>query len=300
LHSTQQIPNDTTYSFAGPSFPVVGGITIQFDADRGRMQANTVLTKVANFNGLAYEFSTGAWQVGSLDPNARATSTYIDTRLFAGREAVNEPATTNTNTTQISTTNGQVLARSGQAFASADLVQAQTFFPGVNFANCVCEFTRWGFWSADNTRSNVDLTTETDRAHLMTWVAGRLASPAEVPLGGTAVYNGFVVGAFKSGNDEYVAAGNFQANVNFASGATLSIPSLDGRAYSGSVTRTPGVNELTGTLTGTGAANMAINGAFFRGATDPVRDLAGRFSVTASPVGPGYSYIGAGIFAGSR
>ena len=300
LHSSQQIPNDTSYSFAGPSFPVVGGITIQFDADRGRLQANAVLTKVANFNGLAYEFSTGAWQVGSLDPSARATSTYIDSRLFAGREAVNEPATTNTNTTQISTTNGQVLARSGQAFASADLVQAQTFFPGVNFANCVCEFTRWGFWSADNYRANADLTTETDRAHLMTWVAGRLASPAEVPLGGTAVYNGFVVGTFKSGSDEYVAAGNFQANVNFASGATLSIPSLDGRAYSGSVMRTPGLNELTGTLTGTGGANMAINGAFFRGATDPVRDLAGRFSVTANPIGPGYNYIGAGIFAGSR
>ena len=97
-----------------------------------------------------------------------------------------------------------------------------------------------------------------------------------------------------------MAAGNFQANVNFASGATISIPSLDGRAYSGSVTRTPAVNELTGTLTGTGGANMAINGAFFRGATDPVRDVAGRFSVTANPVGTNFNYIGAGIFAGSR
>jgi hypothetical protein len=300
LHSTQQPPNDTIYNFAGPSFPVVGGITIQFDSDRGRMQANTVLTKVANFSGLSQEFSTGAWQIGNLNPNARATSTYIDDRLFAGRDAVNEPATTNTNTTQISTTNGQVLIRSRQVFASADLVQAQTFFPGVNFGACVCEFTRWGFWSADNYRSNADLTTETDRAHLMTWVAGRLASPAEVPVNSTAVYNGFVVGSFKNANDEYVAAGNFQANVNFASGATISIPSLDGRAYSGSVTRTPAVNELTGTLTGTGGANMAINGAFFRGATDPVRDVAGRFSVTANPVGPNFNYIGAGIFAGSR
>jgi hypothetical protein len=60
------------------------------------------------------------------------------------------------------------------------------------------------------------------------------------------------------------------------------------------------LNELTGSLAGAGGANMAINGAFFRGATDPVRDLAGRFSVTANPVGAGFSYIGAGIFAGSR
>ncbi|HEU0062917.1 MAG TPA: FecR family protein [Hyphomicrobiaceae bacterium] len=300
LHSSQQIPTDTTYTSAGPSFPVVGGITIAFDSERGRMQANAVLTKVANYSGLAHEFSTGAWQVGSLDANARASSTFIDDRLFAGRDAVNEPATTNTNTTQISTSNGQVLDRSRQAFASADLVQAQTFFPGVNFANCVCEFTRWGFWSADNYRSNGDLTTETDRAHLMTWVAGRLASPAEVPLSGTAVYNGFVVGSFKAGSDEYVAAGNFQANVNFASGATVSIPSLDGRTYAGSVTRTPGLNELAGTLSGTGGASMAINGAFFRGASDPVKDVAGRFSVTGNPVGPGFGYIGAGIFAGSR
>jgi hypothetical protein len=300
LHSTQQIPNDTTYNFAGPSFPVVGGISIQFDPDRGRMQANAVLAKAANYSGLSQEFSTAAWQIGNLDPNARATSSFIDDRLFAGREAVNEPATTNTNTTQVSTTNGQILARSRQAFATADLVQAQTFFPGVNFAGCVCEFTRWGFWSADNYRANADLTTETERAHLMTWVAGRLASPAEVPLSGTAVYNGFVLGSFKAGSAEYVAAGNFQANVNFASGATVSIPSLDGRSYWGSVTRTPGLNELTGSLAGAGGANMAINGAFFRGATDPVRDLAGRFSVTANPVGPGFNYIGAGIFAGSR
>jgi hypothetical protein len=300
LHSTQQPPNDTTYNFAGPSFPIVGGITIQFDSDRGRMQVNGVLTKVDNFSGDIHEFSDGAWQIGNLNPSARTRATYIDDRLFGGRSGVNEPATTNSNTTEISTTNEQTLVRSRQAFASSDLVQAQTFFPGVNFSSCTCEFTRWGFWSADNYRSNGDLTTEADRTHLMTWVAGRLASPAEVPLSGTAVYNGFVVGSFKNANDEYVAAGNFQANVNFASGATISIPSLDGRAYSGSVTRAPALNELTGTLTGTGGANMAINGAFFRGATDPVRDVAGRFSVTANPVGPNFNYIGAGIFAGSR
>ena len=301
LHSLQQPPDDTTYNFAGPSFPIVGGITIQFDSDRGRMQVNGVLTKVDNFSGDIHEFSDGAWQIGNLNPSARTRATYIDDRLFGGRSGVNEPATTNSNTTEISTTNGQTpLVRSRQAFASSDLVQAQTFFPGVNFSSCTCEFTRWGFWSADNYRSNADLTTETDRAHLMTWVAGRLATPAEVPVGGTAVYNGFVVGSFKNLNDEYVAAGNFQANVNFASGATVSIPSLDGRAYSGSVTRTPGLNELNGTLTGTGGANMQVNGAFFRGATDPVRDVAGRFSVTASPVGPNFNYIGAGIFAGSR
>src|SRR5262249_28268157 len=152
-----------------------------------------------------------------------------------------------------------------------DLVGAQTFFPGVNFGSCTCEFTRWGFWSANNYRSNADLTTENDRAHLMTWVAGRLADPAEIPITGTAVYNGFVVGSSKAFNtnfslngNEYVAAGNFQANVTFASVATISIPSLDGRAYSGPVARTPSQNELTGTLTGTGGANMAINGAFFR------------------------------------
>ena len=111
---------------------------------------------------------------------------------------VNEPATANTDTTEISSTNGQTLVRSRQAFASSDLVQAQTFFPGVNFSNCTCEFTRWGFWSADNYRSNSDLTTETDRTNLMTWVAGRLAAPPEIPVSGTAVYNGFMVGSFKS------------------------------------------------------------------------------------------------------
>ena len=307
LHSPLQFPNDTNYTFAGRSFPVAGGIIIQFDSVRGRMQATGELTKVANFSGLNHEFTTGDWQIGNLNPNARSRSTYIDDRLFAGRSGVNEPATANTDTTEISSTNGQTLVRSRQAFASSDLVQAQTFFPGVNFSNCTCEFTRWGFWSADNYRSNSDLTTETDRTNLMTWVAGRLAAPPEIPVSGTAVYNGFMVGSFRSfinntslAGNEYVAAGNFQANVNFASGATISIPSLDGRAYSGSVTRTVGQNELTGTLTSPSGANMAINGAFFRGATDPVKDVAGRFSVTPNPAGPNFNYVGAGIFAGSR
>src|SRR5262245_32543839 len=304
LHSGQQIPNDTTYTFAGRSFPVVGGIILQFDPDRGRMQANAVLTKAANFNNAdTNQFATAAWQIGSLNPNARSRSTYIDDRLFAGRSGVNEPATANLSTTEISATNGQTVARSRQAFASSDLVDAKSFFLGVNFSSCTCEFTRWGFWSADNDRSNANLTTESDRAHLMTWVAGRLATPAEIPVSGTAVYNGFVIGSFSSNptlSNQYVAAGNFQANVDFGSGATLSIPSLDGRAYSGSVSRTPGQNELAGTLTGTGGANMAINGAFFRGATDPVKDVAGRFSVTANPSGSTFNYIGAGIFAGSR
>ena len=48
LHSPLQFPNDTTYSFAGRSFPVGGGIVIQFDSVRGRMQADGELTKVAN------------------------------------------------------------------------------------------------------------------------------------------------------------------------------------------------------------------------------------------------------------
>ena len=130
LHSPLQFPNDTTYSFAGRSFPVGGGIVIQFDLVRGRMQADGELTKVANFSGLNHEFTTGDWQIGNLNPNVRSRSTYIDDRLFAGRSGVNEPATANTDTTEISSTNGQTLVRSRQAFASSDLVQAQTFFPG--------------------------------------------------------------------------------------------------------------------------------------------------------------------------
>jgi hypothetical protein len=300
LHTTLQFPNDTSYSFVGPSYPIVGGIIIQFDPSQGRMQANATLTKDANFNGNINEFTSGDWQIGNLNPNARSRSTYIDDRLFGGRSGVNEPATTNLNFTEVSTTNGVTLDRSRQAFASSDLVQAQTFFPGVNFSSCTCEYTRWGFWSADNYRPNPDGKNEVDRANLMTWVAGRLAAAVDVPNSGTAVYNGFVVGSFKNVNNQYLAAANFTATANFGSGnGTVLIPNLDGRNYGGGFTIPEGHNALTGTLvsSGTSGASMAITGAFFNGATDPVKDVAGRFTVTA-PVST--NYIGAGIFAGSR
>ncbi|HXF55166.1 MAG TPA: FecR domain-containing protein [Hyphomicrobiaceae bacterium] len=301
----------------GRSFPVAGGIVIDFEPNNGtRFQAVASIEKVANFNGLPNEFSSAVLQIGNLDPSARNTGTYIDDHLFGGIAAVNE-APGIEPVTQLSTVNGSPLSKSQQAFATSKVVNGDAVIAalGANPKGCVCEYTRWGFWSVDTARANPYGSEERDRAHLMTWVAGRKSNPVDIPMVGKATYNGFMAGTFKNGVNEYLAAGNFSYSADFGNPAasTMSVPNLDGVAYSGNVPFNRSTNSISGSISGYnvnpygplqhGSATMALDGAFFRGKTDPIKDVAGRFTVTGNPVNypaGNFRYIGGGIFAGSR
>jgi hypothetical protein len=302
----------------GRSFPIAGGIVIDFEPNGGtRFQAVANIEKVANFNGNMNEFSSAVLQVGNLNTAARSSGTYIDDHLFGGIAAVNE-APGVVPVTQVSTTNGSPLSKSQQAFATSKLVNAEgailTLDPGATF--CVCEYTRWGAWSVDTARQNANYSEERDRAHMMLWVAGRKSNSVDIPLTGTATYKGYMVGAFRNGSSgEYFSGSNFSytANFGYPSGSSMSVADLDGVTYHGTVPFNRATNSIQGSISGYnvgyhgplhyGSATMALDGAFFQGKTDPIKDVAGRFTVTGNPVyypAGNFRYIGGGIFAGSR
>jgi hypothetical protein len=89
----------------------------------------------------------------------------------------------------------------------------------------------------------------------------------------------------------------------------MSVTDLDGVAYAGNVPFNRTTNTISGAITGTnvtpygpltGSATMSLDGAFFKGKTDPIKDVAGSFHVKGNPVGMEHKYIAGGIFAGSR
>jgi hypothetical protein len=110
--------------------------------------------------------------------------------------------------------------------------------------------------------------------------------------------------------NEYLSGSNFSYTANFGAPATssMSVTDLDGVSYAGALPFVRATNTISGSITGTnigagpltGSAAMNIEGAFFKGKTDPIKDVAGRFHITGNPSGPNFNYIGAGIFAGSR
>jgi hypothetical protein len=303
----------------GRRFAVTGGLVIQFDGDRPRMQANASLSKVTNPNGDIHEFIGGNFQAGSLTA-PRARGTYIDDSRFGARDAVANPSDEATNI-QISTANGQTLARSRQAFASSELFNGNAVLTTLNPAitPCVCEYTRWGAWSMDNARTNADGSEERDRMHLGWWVAGRMSDPAQIPTVGSATYNGHMIGTIRNSSigAEYTSAAPFQYSANFGNpnASTMTVTNFDGANFNGTVgfnrvANTPGGTSISGQITGTGGfllppgGTMDIRGAFFQGRTDPVKDVAGNFTVRGNPVvipaGTNHNYIASGIFAGSR
>jgi hypothetical protein len=209
------------------------------------------------------------------------------------------------------------LSKSQQAFVTSKVVNGDDVITmlGANPKSCACEYTRWGFWSVDTARAGSYGSEQRDRAHLMLWVAGRKSNPVDIPQVGTATYNGFMAGTFKNGANEYLAGSNFsyKANFGYPAGSSMSVADLDGVTYHGTVPFNRATNSIQGSISGYnvnpygplhyGSATMALNGAFFQGKTDPIKDVAGRFTVTGNPAyypAGNFRYIGGGIFAGSR
>jgi hypothetical protein len=284
--------NNSTGQFDGPAFQALGGGSLILSATTNRLQANFF---VGNAGDGTNTFDSGQFQMGSLDRSLRSRSAYVDYDNFAAREAV---VVTNDGSqqTQLSTVNGQSLTNSTTFMVNIPRDVAQRAFPAVTF--CECDYTRWGFWSTDSNRvSNGQ--TYSDRGHLMSWVAGRPTTIAEVPATGTATYTGHVVANIRNAGRDYVAAGNLANTVNFGSrSGTASVTALDGVNYSGTlnlgVPRDPSSDprQVSAALTGSGERQMLMIGNLFRGANSPVGEMGGAVYIS------GTNYIGGGIFAG--
>lgn len=286
--------NQDTNTFVAPSFATLGTATIALNPNNSRLQANFNIVNATPSTGDS--FSAGQFQLGSTNTAQRSESAYIDYDNFGARRQLTVTNIQTGDTAPVSTVNGQTLINHNAALVNAAPAAAQRFSNdvGTNVNFCQCEYTRWGFWSNDSQRTSGSATVA-DRGNLMTWVAGRQTTIAEVPTTGTATYDGHVIASIKNGNNEYVAAGNLTNTVNFGTrtGAVM-VTNLDNTNYSGTVAISPSDprNFAAGLSGGAGGRSLALTGQFFRGVSSPVGEIGG------SAILSGSNYIGSGIFAG--
>ncbi len=262
---------------------------------------------IPDYDGKPYQFDFVDldFRFGAHTENAdTGRGAYIDSRIFGARAQVGEGAPTSTinltydgQTTRLSPTDDHFF------MVSSDAVNAASFFPGVNF--CVCDFTRWGFWSANAgfTDPSDPQNTATLPGHMMTWVAGIAAKQIDMPTTGTATYNGHVIATMANGSAQYLAAANMTGQVNFGTGSIgMSVSNLDGFNYGGTKLANGAVPttfqmQLAGSAaSGTTPVNptMYLNGGFFTSASSPVGSMAGAAIISAPA---NQNYFGSGIFA---
>ena len=301
---------------SGPSFIVNGDLSVnlgessRFGAE-GRIfrNPNGNTTPLANRD----DFGTATLKMGHQGTGTYSRSAYVDYDNFAAREA--EISGGGTLSTAIKRTGGAATVNNDRTLlvTSGSVGYAQAF-PGVAF--CQCEFTRWGFWSLDLSRTGTTSTGAVDGSvqdlvHMGTWVAGNKPTSVEVPTTGSATYTGHVIGSFKSGTNEYLAAGNLSHTINFGtSTGTATVSNLDGKNYSLSSallgnSGSPGDRNYifaSGNATSSTAptaviapsTSMHMIGHFMKGTTSPVAEMGGQFNVS------GLNYIGTGTFAARK
>jgi hypothetical protein len=288
-------------------------VVVQLDPSTSRIQANFNVKNISS-SIAATTLSTASYQFGSVDPADRARSAYLDYDTFAARDARVGPAG---NAVPVATVNGSALDNAHGALLNVRRADANHIAFNLDPANagviCQCEFTRWGFWSIDDTRNSSSNQT-TDRGHMMLWVAGkRPPSANEVPMTGSATYSGHVIVNVRNGANEYISGSSFTNTVNFgASSNQMSVSvgtpgaNLDGATYAGSLSLNSDRRDFSGTLLGTGTGltgnltrTMGMNGSFFQGNNLPVGEMGGAVGISNS-AGGSSSYIASGIFAGKR
>lgn len=289
--------------------------TAVFDPNTSRARADISVTS----RTAGSRFQTGSFQFGSLDTTQPARSAYIDSNTFALRDrAVQDPNTgviSDPNPPVTSTTGSTFYSRVNSALTSWNTLTtqapgtSQAIIAATDITPCACEFTQWGFWATQATRSNSNGTTDNERGNLLLWVAGQLSDRSLIPTVGSATYNGHIIGNVQYGTGtgtSYIAGGAFQHTVNFGAGTGSLAFTFDQRNYTGtSSLNTTNRANFSGTFANTtgATASGSLQGSFFgpnTGAGTAPLEQGGQFTISgAPPSGPG-TYNAAGIFAARR
>jgi hypothetical protein len=204
----------------------------------------------------------------------------------------------------------KTISRTGQLMVTANTVGANTssFLTSISSTTvqpCQCEYTQWGFWSADTFRTDTTHNIGySDRGNLMLWEAGVPARAADIPTVGTATYTGHAVADINNSGNQYVAAGTFTNTVDFAARmGSVQIAGLDTSTYGGMVSFNGTLPLFAGSLnTGPSGRTMVMTGSFYQGgpsnSTPLYGEMGGSFTISGS--GPSAGYSGAGVFVGRK
>jgi hypothetical protein len=186
----------------------------------------------------------------------------------------------------------------GSYMVSSSVVAARIFDGGDTSEICdACEFMTWGWWGR-NTSGEVGY-----RVHLGNWITGVRPDSIDMPTTGSASYAGNAVGTVVSGGNQYIAAGQMDANMDFSSRTgTVSITNFDGRNFGTSVSfNNAGAPQAAFSGSSNSGISVTVSGAFALGPggidmpPDPVKGIMGNFVANDNA-----GWSSTGIFAGSR
>ncbi|HLW91455.1 MAG TPA: FecR domain-containing protein [Roseiarcus sp.] len=284
----------------------VAAITQSFPANNPNFGANSL--KVAQYRfGNPQTLPNGASASGD-------NGAYVDSRTFAAlseRQFNASSPSTYTSSVNGTTYNDPAIPGGTAGYLYSLMIvsdavgaNSQSFLSSISSTTvspCVCDYTRWGFWSVQGARNDpVNNNDYYDQTHLAFWVAGLPAKTVDIPSTGTATYTGHAIAEINNGTRQYIAAGAFSNAVNFgtATGA-VSITGLDNTNYSGTVGLIPHTALFTGGLLGDAGNRAAVvNGSFFQGGPTNSTPLYGEMGGSINLFGP--NYLGSGIFAARK
>jgi len=239
--------------------------------------------------------------------------TYIDEQNFSSRNVGNASS----NLGDINGSQGEVLSFSPDGFRSLivvhDTVGATNFLPaGVTF--CDCGYLKWGYWLSEFRWVGGS---RRESFHIGTWVAGDLPLEIDMPISGTANFDGHMIGNVYNNvggaNAQYIAVGNFQANWDFSlRTGTFAVTDFDGTDFTNGTVAGIGASRVNfdgtasgthnGAASGTGAAGnigMAVNGSFFSGPNSAAEYVGGQ-AILEDTTTSGAAYRAVTTFAASQ
>jgi hypothetical protein len=131
---------------------------------------------------------------------------------------------------------------------------------------------------------------QTNNVNLGTYVVGQVTG--NMPLTGSATYNGMMIGNVQNGNNAYVGTGTYAMDWSFRNRGGTFGATFDGTNYGGLVGGTGGANfgGVFGSLNGRAGV---LAGSFFG---PQAQNQGGSFSIGNNLT----AYKASGIFAGQR
>jgi hypothetical protein len=220
-------------------------------------------------------------QLGGQSGANGPASAFIDNSRYAMITQTNDPSRQSTIGRSTPLNNNTMLA----SYQTAPVVLPPASAGSGAVQPCTCEYLTWGFWS-----SNINLSSnQTANVNLGTYVAGQVTS--NMPLTGSATYNGMMVGNVQNGSNAYVGTGTYAMDWSFQRRNGTFGATFDGTRYGGLVGSTGGAN-FSGVFGNLGTLRGGtLAGSFFG---PNAQNQGGQFAIG----GPGYA--AAGIFAGQR
>ncbi len=280
-------------------------VTITTNAATNRLAAQFNFSDISNASANQYQL-----QFGITTGFSGGRSAFITDQIFAARDTLNPI----NGTSSTSIANGVTVANNRLFLVSSSTVPIDfQSFAGAGVTACTCSFMQWGWWIGEVQNGN---NAQFER-FLGTWVVGNIPNAADIPLTGTATYNGHAIATVSWGSgtvnsgavSRYIAAGNYTQTWNFASAngnAMISnfdrggAPGAAGLTMSGAISAPGGISDqrhFQGSVAG-GGVSGPLAGSFFRSPTDAVAGVGGSFLVSGT-VG-GKAYGAGGTFAAQR